>query len=85
MKPKKFIGRLTLNKKTIANLNGNEMSALKGGQIFPTEERTCLITCIDCMTDVYSCVDCDTHYLQSCYTWACAWSCPCDTGVEDGR
>ncbi len=31
MKPKKFSKKLTLNKKTVAHLNGNEMTKVKGG------------------------------------------------------
>ena len=47
MKSKKFSMKLTLNKKTIVNLNGNAMKEVHGG-IIPTYGRT------SCGTDCYS-------------------------------
>ena len=72
MKTKKFHKKLALNKKTIADLGGKEMSGLKGGKILPTEPTW--MTCPGA---------CQTHYIATCITWACGWSCPCGTGQED--
>lgn len=75
MKTKKFRKKLALNKKTIADLGSKKMSGLKGGKILPSEK-----TCVTC---VYTCVECPTHYLETCHTWACGYSCPCGTVQED--
>jgi len=57
MKAKKFSKRLILNKKTIANLNSNEMKAVQigiaTGILCPPTENTCIITCA---TDCSNCV-----------------------------
>ncbi len=73
MKTKEFRKKLNLNKKTIADLGGNEMPHIKGGQALPTQ------TCVTCLGV------CPTRNYNSCITWACPWvgSCPCDRGCED--
>ena len=72
MKTKKFHKKLMLNKRTIADLGGNEMSRLKGGKILPHE-----LTYLTCLGA------CPTHYLRTCITWACDYSCPCEHEPED--
>jgi natural product precursor len=72
MKTKKFEEKLTLNKKTIADLNSSEMNGLKGGQIIPDE-----------MSRYYTLCGCPTKWEYSCFTYC--GSCPCQTGVEDGH
>lgn len=54
MRQKRIEKKLTLNKKTIANLNGEEMSIAKGGKAVPTGSvcetecnSVCLPTCIE--------------------------------------
>lgn len=43
MKPKTFSRKLSLNKKTIAHLNGKEMKKAHGGYI-PPDTRLCIAT-----------------------------------------
>jgi len=63
MKSKKFEKKLSLNKKTIADLNSSEMNWLKGGQAEPT--KSCDYTLCGCCTKPE----------HSCFTYC--GSCPC--------
>lgn len=56
MKPKKINEKLTLNKKTIARLNGMEMDNLKGGATTVTiVVSACLCDTYEPSNCVYSC------------------------------
>jgi len=83
MKPKKIEKKLWLNKKNIANLNGNMMGKLHGGVENTQTIPCCLGTytaCTEypCNTD-QSCVTCET--CATCETQACATckTCLCAT------
>lgn len=55
MKPKDFNQKLTLNKRTIADLNNGEMDNLRGGGPFTDDDYTCFyITCL-CETSPFKC------------------------------
>jgi natural product precursor len=68
MKTKKFNKKLSLNKKTIANLGNNELNYVLGG--YPTDARICKPTtqCTGgCVETDYSCPPCDTWDTCTCY------------------
>ncbi len=76
MKPKKFSRKLGLNKKTIANLNNNEMLSANGGAVRTIIQTACGI----CYTRSGSCsqgeetCECETYGLkltcnETCYMW----------------
>jgi hypothetical protein len=50
------VKKLVLNKKTIANLYGNEMYMLKGGMIRVTEDKSFLYPTCDCKTSPSQCL-----------------------------
>jgi hypothetical protein len=52
MKTKKFSKKLVLNKKTVANLNGNEMNLIYGGAPETYQKTVCFT---DCETNCYMC------------------------------
>ena len=58
MKPKKITGKLVLNKTTIANLTGNEMRGIHGGDAKETVKISRCFTCVD--TDACETNDCET-------------------------
>ena len=68
MKPKKFRSKLSLNKKTIADLNEKAMRHLKGGCLKTDVQSGCLIT-YTCMADT-----CPTDCVVTCY-YTCGASC----------
>ncbi len=79
MKAKKFNKRLSLNKKTIANLNGGMMGNVYGGIILPTKPPAA--TCLECTTNetIYPCETCYTcetcvTMCDTCDTW-CPYFC----------
>jgi len=60
MKTKTLNRKLTLNKKSIVDLNGEEMQKLKGGGLFTDDDPTCFwISCL-----------CETHY-KCCTGYPC--------------
>ena len=68
MKPKVFSKKLSLNKKTIAHLNGNDMKEAHGGIGKSAEYSNCIdctVTCGTCFTDCGTCNtkcgSCDTN------------------------
>jgi len=65
MKKKSFQKRLTLNKKTVANLNAGQLGQLKGGNTGDTNCRTC-----DCPTAQYNCTTQDPNQI-------CVNTCDC--------
>jgi hypothetical protein len=70
MKSKTFGRKLTLNKKTIADLDGSQMKNAYGG-IDCTVHRT---NCTLCHTD------CTCEYTGVCCTNGCPTECTCGTG-----
>ena len=70
MKTKKVNRKLTLNKKTIARLNQNELNDFKGGV---TETRD-LTKCISCTVCITHCTCGDTN----CFTYGIS-DCQCPT------
>ena len=54
MKTKKFEKKLSLNKKTVANLSNKEMFGVHGGELPPPSERSLCWYC-DKQTDTYCC------------------------------
>ena len=79
MKVKKFSKKLTLNKKTIANLNPNELKVVRGGDDTlicppPTKHSIC------CTIDVHTCDTCFT-YCGTCAYTECG---TCPTGTAPG-
>jgi hypothetical protein len=74
MKPKKFSKKLGLNKKTIANLNGDMMGIVKGG-ITVTEitcdtqcgQRTCQTCPETCYTICHPQEDPGGEMIRPCY------------------
>jgi hypothetical protein len=83
MKTKNFEKKLTLNKKTIANLNRGQLAQARGGG-----ETTSCYTCDTCLTycscTCETCVptgidptqDCNSGH-KTCDTWICAVSDTC--------
>jgi hypothetical protein len=79
MKTKKFSRKLMLNKKTVANLNGNLMGRVRGGYQNTQTDSCCLVhtdcpdctqTC-NCPTDV-TCATCATcQTCRGCKTFFC--------------
>jgi hypothetical protein len=85
MKIKKIERKLSLNKKTVANLNGSMMGNVYGADLPPNEHNTefpscympptecpdcTLVTCQTCNTcETQACATCDT--CRRCDTWAC--------------
>ena len=77
MKTKKLKRKLSLNKKTVANLNGSMMANVRGAEytpscyLPPTECPNCtLVTCQTCNTcETQACATCDT--CRRCPTWDC--------------
>ena len=71
MKTKKFNKRLTLNKKTVSDLNDKEMKDLHGGA---GTFGSCAYTCSPCDTRFQTCLPCpriQTEY-ETCFTgWCC--------------
>ena len=57
MKQKKFNKKLSLNKKTIANLNYGEKGHVLGGAQWPTTGSPCLVSCEKCPTMEIFCTD----------------------------
>lgn len=53
MKVKKLDRKLSLNKKTIVNLNSSEMNVVKGGDTLDAECPS--YTCISCPPNTYKC------------------------------
>lgn len=78
MKTKKFEKKLGLKKKTIANLNNQEMVTANGG-VEETNYRTCIQPTASCDTClIETCVTCET--CETCVTCTCgasACSTPC--------
>jgi hypothetical protein len=66
MKPKTFEKKLSLNKKTIANLKDDELSHAVGGINEPPTEHTCMAN--TCPTD---CGTCATHCTCAPPPYAC--------------
>lgn len=68
MKPKKLTRKLTLKKRTVANLGGNQMEGVKAGGL--TTLDTCSV-CPICPTD--DCTGtCETYPLTTCQTDGCS-------------
>lgn len=66
MKPKKFGKKLTINKKTIANLGYSKMTKVIGGA-----HDTVPLTCDTCNTCITVCT-CDTCTCDTnCEQWTC--------------
>lgn len=60
--------RLILRRRPVAELTGDQMEDVVGGQVCPTHEHTCPKTCgPTCLRtcDDYTC-DCDTEDVPSC-------------------
>jgi hypothetical protein len=74
MKIKKFEKKLALNKKTIANLNGNEMNTIKGGLLWQSKvdpeacaNETGDIVCESCVSCYETCpVACSAETFADC-------------------
>jgi hypothetical protein len=78
MKTKKIKSKLTLNKKTIAHLNGMDMDNLKGGV---RTTGTIVVSVCLCCTDEYtkcllSCADTCNCPTNGCPTFADSCQCP---------
>lgn len=56
MKPKKLSKKLVLNKKTVADLKGNDMGKVKGGCKY-TEPVSCYTPDTRCGSDIFCCVE----------------------------
>ncbi len=75
MKPKKFRSKLSLNKKTIADLNGKEMGHLKGGCNKTGVQSGCVFTNYTCLAET-----CHTNCVITCEGVTCQGTlpdCPC--------
>ncbi len=68
MKPKKLKRKLSLNKKTIADLSNGNMGLVLGGR--PATSNICPITQCGCPTDTCTCQTCET-----CQTCAGQYTC----------
>lgn len=55
MKSKKFEKKLTLRKRTVTDLNSNEMFDINGGGV--TQTRVCNTCVVTCMTACELCTD----------------------------
>ena len=85
MKPKKFNKRLSLNKKTIADLNNGQLDNVKGGltqEPCPGTIEPCLLTQRTCTCDTcpsgglrYAC--CETAGELTCHPETICGSLPC--------
>jgi hypothetical protein len=71
MNSKKLNKKLHLSKKTIANLSGDQIKAIKGGGGYETWEKT-------------FCIPCDTYDMScggTCPSAVCTITCNCPTGT----
>ena len=51
MKAKMIDQKLVLNKKTVANLNGDDMDVVRGGGAVTKKATLCPMTCLTCNVD----------------------------------
>jgi hypothetical protein len=65
MKTKKVERKLTLNKKTIARLNQEELNNFKGG-VTETRDLTKCISCTVCFTNCTCTLPCRTDGISDC-------------------
>lgn len=79
MKPKKISKKLELNKKTIANLNQENLGSARGGYTPTILWPECKRSDYTCQT--YMCNTCQTNCL-SCWITDCLCSEPCPTDTE---
>jgi hypothetical protein len=77
MKTKNFKKRLTLNKKTIVNLDNGQLAQAKGGATATTCE-TCSPTCETCVPVPYLTDNCTGDCTDNC-TGDCTGHKTCDT------
>ena len=71
MKTKKFSKKLNLNKKTIVDLNNDDMRFVNGGatskcETWVPEESVCLICTSLCPTDYNPVSECCSHPVSEC-------------------
>ena len=67
MKHKQFNRKLVLRKQTIANMTGDEMNVLRGGEAC-THFRTSCFNPLCTTTEETRCDTCGTYCPQSCWT-----------------
>jgi hypothetical protein len=80
MKPKKISKKLTLNKSTVAVLNGNEGKKVKGGTAMTTVQKPCdCNTKTDCEDTNGPCTEYPLCGWKSQYFSECLTDCTCPT------